>query len=155
MWYKIYRHTSPSGKSYIGITSEDTYTRFRKHLRKARFGSTTNFHKAIRKYGEDCWQSEILDAFYTEDKKEAYEKEQSWIDSEQPEYNMDCGFGWNITDRRGDKNPMYGKLSGNAHGVSIKGEIFLSLTLAAEHFSVNRGTISRWIKSREDCFKLN
>lgn len=109
MWYEIYRHTSPSGKSYIGITSEDSYTRFTKHLRKARFGSTTNFHKAIRKYGEDCWQSEILDAFYTEDKKEAYAKEQSWIDSEQPEYNMDCGFGWNITDRRGDKTQCMGK----------------------------------------------
>lgn len=155
MLYEIYKHTSPSGKSYVGITSENTHTRFKKHCRKARFGSTSNFHKAIRKYGEDCWKTEILDAFQAEKKKEAYAREQFWIDSENSEYNMDCGFGWNIADRKGENNPMYGKLSGNAHKVSVKGLEFNSVSLAAEHFSVNRGTINRWIKSREDCFKLS
>lgn len=155
MWYEIYRHTSPSGKAYIGITSEDTYTRFTKHLRKARFGSTTNFHKAIRKYGESYWQTEILDAFYSESKEEAYSREQSWIAAEKPEYNMDCGFGWNIADKRGCQNPMYGKISGNAHSVSIQGVEFDSVTLAAKYHCVNRGTILRWIKTRKDCFKLN
>jgi len=155
MQYIIYKYTSPSGKSYIGITSEGLRTRWTKHCRKARFGSTTNFHKAIRKYGEKCWDVKILESFSTEDKKSAYAKEQWWIDNESSEYNMDCGFGWNIADRSGSNNPMYGKLSGNAHKVSIKGLIFKSITLASEYYNVNRGTITQWIKSKENCLKLS
>lgn len=153
MWYEIYRHISPSGKSYIGITSEDYYTRWTKHCRKARFGSNTNFHKALRKYGEMNWTHEILDVFYSEDKKFAYYIEQLWINYFCPEYNMDK-FGWNITDRRGSKNPMYGKVSGNANKCSIKGISFDSVSNAAEYFSVNRATVSRWIKTLDDCFKF-
>lgn len=155
MWYEIYRHISPSGKSYIGITSEDSYTRWTNHCRRARFGSNTNFHKAIRKYGEygDTWIHEVLDVFYSEDKKFAYSIEQLWITYFCPKYNMDK-FGWNITDRRGMNNPMYGKVSGNANQCSVKGIIFESVSKAAEYFSVNRATISKWIKTQEDCFKL-
>lgn len=152
MWYEIYVHVSPSGKKYVGITSEDSYTRWTKHCRKARFGSNTNFHKAIRKYGESNWSHDILDTFFTTDKKYAYSKEQGWINKISPEYNMECA--WNIVDRRGDKNPMFGKISGNANPCSIEGTTFDSVTQAATKLGVNRATIQRWIKSKRSCFML-
>lgn len=157
MEYTIYKHISPSKKFYIGITSEGMKKRWLKHCRKARFNSTTNFHKAIRKYGEINWQHEILCVFRTNDKKYAYQIEQSYIDmydALKKGYNMDLGYGWNIVDRRGFLNPMYGRISGNAHKCSIKGKVFPSISNAANRLNVNRNTIAKWICKREDCFKF-
>lgn len=55
--YVLYRHTSPSGKSYIGITKDYT-ERTKSHQRAD--GSAPKFHNAVRKYGWDAFTHEIL-----------------------------------------------------------------------------------------------
>ena len=61
MDYIIYKLTNKiNNKFYIGITSETLNHRWKGHCRKARFGSTSNLHQAIRKYGEENWSKEIL-----------------------------------------------------------------------------------------------
>jgi group I intron endonuclease len=59
--FLIYKHTSPSGKSYIGLTSKTINERFAGHCVQAFSQDAQNhFHQAIRKYGRDAFESEIL-----------------------------------------------------------------------------------------------
>ena len=55
--YCVYRHTSPSGKVYIGITSQDPARRWQNG-----FGYRLNdyFFRAIVKYGWDSFGHEVL-----------------------------------------------------------------------------------------------
>lgn len=62
--YVLYRHTSPSGKAYIGITKDYT-ARCKSHQRCD--GSAPKFHNAIRKYGWDAFTHEILLEGLTQD----------------------------------------------------------------------------------------
>ncbi len=48
-----------NGKAYVGITL-DLHKRKQKHLSDARKGSTTAFHRAIRKYGEHSFQWRVV-----------------------------------------------------------------------------------------------
>ena len=61
--YCLYRHTSPSGKAYIGITNDYT-RRCTEHQRCD--GSSPKFHRAIKKYGWDNFTHEILACDLTE-----------------------------------------------------------------------------------------
>lgn len=56
----IYKLTSPSGKSYIGKTQSILSDRISKHISSAKAGSNYTIHKAIRKYGFDKFDVEIL-----------------------------------------------------------------------------------------------
>ena len=60
---------------------------------------------------------------------------------------MEIGFGWNITDRRVDKNPMFGKISGNAKPIIVRGKEYISATVAAETLGLSPKTISQWERS--------
>lgn len=57
--YIIYSYQSPSGKYYIGKTSNEV-KRKATHLRQAMLGSEKVFHKAIRKYGIDKFKYVVL-----------------------------------------------------------------------------------------------
>jgi len=60
MEYLIYKHTSPSGKLYIGYTSDTIDERWRIHLRDSK-NKEWKFSKALRKYpNENQWKHEIL-----------------------------------------------------------------------------------------------
>ena len=156
MFYIIYKITNTkNNKMYIGITSESLQHRFNGHVRKANIGSTSNFHKAIRKYGKESFLKEILYFFESEDKKYAYSVEQDYINkynSVKLGYNMDK-FGWNISDKRGKNNPMYGKISGNAKKVSIDGTIYISCTEAGKILGKSPKTISSWVLNKKDKYK--
>ena len=160
MFYIIYKLTNKqNGKFYIGITSEGLQHRFRGHVRKSRFNPTSNLHQAIAKHGEDNFSKEILHSFETEDKKYAYSVEQEFISKYNAVtlgYNMDIGFGWACADRAGENNPMFGKVSGNAHKVVIHGEEYSSITAAGKALNKNRATISRWIADpkKPDCYEV-
>ena len=158
MFYTIYKVTNKkNSKFYIGITSEGLQHRFRGHVRRSRFNPASNFYKALAKYGEDMFSKEILHSFEEEDKKKAYSIEQSFIsnlNAVKKGYNMDM-FPWNYSGKSGENNPMFGKLSGNAHSVSINGTEFNSLTEAAKILKVNRATILRWIKSDKNQIVIN
>lgn len=160
MFYIIYKLTNKhNGKFYIGITSEGLQHRFRGHVRKSRFKPSSNLHQAIAKYGEAAFSKEILYSFETEDKKYAYSVEQEYItkfDAVAKGYNMDIGYGWACSDKTGENNPMFGKVSGNAHKVVIQGEEYASILAAAKALGKNRATIARWIKDskKPDCFTV-
>jgi len=56
----IYKHTSPSGKSYIGQSINTMEERLRSHISHTKAGNKSRFSDAIRKYGIENFTSEIL-----------------------------------------------------------------------------------------------
>ena len=93
MKFKIYKHTSPSGKSYIGQTKDSVESRFwAGHVKHSNLNSPFRFHQAIRKYGPATFTTEILHECDTLD--EALESEIKFI----KEYNtQDYKHGYNMT----------------------------------------------------------
>jgi len=160
MFYSIYKLTNKhNGKFYIGITSKGLQHRFNGHLRKSKFNPSSNLHQALAKYGEESFEKETIHSFESNDKKQAYSIEQEYItkyDAVAKGYDMDIGYGWACANREGSNNPMWGKISGNAHKVIIKDIEYPSISKAAELLSVNRSTVDRWINNpnKPDCFKV-
>jgi len=74
----VYKATSPSGKIYIGITSNPLKNRIKEH-KKDSVNQNLNrpFHKAIRKYGIDNIKFEVIDKARSWDK--LCLREQYWI----------------------------------------------------------------------------
>lgn len=96
--YIVYKHTSPSGKVYIGITKKNPIDRW-----AGGFGyeHQSYFFKAIVKYG---WLNISHEILYTDlTKKEAEEKEIELIDKYK---SSDYNYGYNID------------LGGNLHKLS-------------------------------------
>lgn len=89
--YCVYKHTSPHGKVYIGITCQLPCQRW---ARGQGYRNNWHFYNAIKKYGWDNFQHEILFAELTQE--EAAQKEIELIaqyDSANEEhgYNRDYG----------------------------------------------------------------
>lgn len=96
--YCVYRHTSPEGKVYIGITGRDPIKRWA-HGRGYKLNK--HFSRAITKYGWDSFTHEILFSGLT--KNEACEKEIEMIvyhKSNNPK------FGYNLSS--GGESPTAG-----------------------------------------------
>lgn len=121
--YIVYKHTSPSGKIYIGITSQLPNRRWRNGKG---YKEHTYFWNAIQKYGWDNIKHEIL--YRNLSKEEAESKEIELIalfDSNNIAhgYNMSLGgesgsYGYRFSKEQRDKmsirtkgenNPMFGK----------------------------------------------
>ncbi len=77
MPFVVYMHTSPSGKRYVGVTSQRGNSRWFKHVSDANRGSNTAFHRAIRKYGAKSFATEVLERMHTE--AGAKHAERLWI----------------------------------------------------------------------------
>ena len=91
--YKVYRHTSPSGKTYIGITRQDVKKRWENGRG---YKECPAFNKAIKKYGWDNIKHEILFKGLT--KEEAEQKEIELIakyKSNQKQYGYNIENGGN------------------------------------------------------------
>ena len=90
--YSVYKHTSPSGKVYIGITCQKPERRWRNgEGYKAKNGEQTAFYKAIMKYGWENIQHEIIASEIS--KNEACEMEIKLI----AEYNsQNSQYGYNV-----------------------------------------------------------
>lgn len=86
--YTIYRHTSPSGKSYIGQT---TNPKHREYLHKRSDNACPAFRKAIQKYGWDNFIHETLIICST--LEDANDKESHFINL----YNSLSPNGYNLT----------------------------------------------------------
>lgn len=161
--YYVYKHTSPSGKVYIGITQQEPEARWKNgfgYLRKNKHGRYTQpcMANAIVKYGWENFSHEILFEGLT--REEAKAKEIELI----AEYKSDNrSFGYNIehggdsvdkfsdeTKRKiseskiGPKNAMYGKPSPLRRPVRCieTGVIYCSMREASEKTGVNRICIS-------------
>lgn len=91
--YKVYRHISPSGKMYIGITRQDIKKRW---ANGRGYKDCPAFRKAIQKYGWDNIKHEILLENLT--KEEAEQKEIELIakyKSNQKQYGYNIENGGN------------------------------------------------------------
>lgn len=86
--WTVYKHTSPSGKVYIGITSRKPEIRW---ANGKGYGVNTYIRKAIDKYGWDNIDHKILFTGLTE--KEAKQKEIELIDQY---HSFDPNFGYNL-----------------------------------------------------------
>lgn len=87
--YIVYKHSTPSGKVYIGITKQEANKRWKNGLG---YSDCTAFNRAIKKYGWENIQHEILSSGLT--KEEACDEEKRLITlykSNNPEY------GYNLT----------------------------------------------------------
>lgn len=63
--FTVYTACSPSGKWYIGITSQSLNKRIQDHYAAAKRGSPYKFHKALRKYGEEMkWSQACTTHFF-------------------------------------------------------------------------------------------
>lgn len=69
--YKIYKHTSPSNKSYIGLTKN---LKKRKNQHTAKSSGCPAFYRAIQKYGWDNFTHEILMDNLSLEKANEYEQ---------------------------------------------------------------------------------
>lgn len=69
----IYKYTSPSGKVYIGQTARPVARRI-EHLCDANHKCSTIFHKAIKKYGWENFNYEVLRTVTCNSEKELSEK---------------------------------------------------------------------------------
>ena len=86
--YLLYKHTSPSGKSYIGITSNYSHRCYAHQHNKSRCPA---FFAAIQKYGWDNFTHDILASGLT--KADACVMEQQTI----IQYNSLAPNGYNLT----------------------------------------------------------
>jgi len=96
----IYKITNlVNGKVYIGQTTKSLEKRKCQHLKKARQGAQTHLYQAIRKYGEENFNFEIICRAF--DKETLNELETHYIelyDSIHSGYNMVDGGNNNIMD---------------------------------------------------------
>lgn len=66
MKYVIYRHTHrDSGRCYVGYTKYTMEQRWKGHVAVARYGSHYPLHQAIREYGSDAFDHQVIDAVET------------------------------------------------------------------------------------------
>lgn len=87
--YTVYKHTTPSGKIYIGITSKDVNKRW---LNGRGYAKNKHFWNAIQLYGWSNIKHEILETGLS--KEEACEKEKLYI----KRFNAcDGKHGYNLT----------------------------------------------------------
>ena len=89
--FTVYKHTTPSGKVYVGITSIEPGKRWRNGNGYSR---NEHFHKAIKKYGWECITHEIVVSGLT--REEASEEERRLIllyESHDPRKGYNLTFG--------------------------------------------------------------
>lgn len=87
--YKVYRHTTPSKKVYIGITQQQPAKRWQNG-----YGYVSNivFHRAIEKYGWDNIEHEIVFDGLTVDEAKSIE-----IELIAKHRSTDRKYGYNVT----------------------------------------------------------
>lgn len=127
--YKVYKHTSPSGKVYIGITGKSPEERW---FNGNGYSKQKLFYKAIQKYGWDNFKHEIL--FENLTKEEACQKEIELI-AEYKSNNSEFGYNQSLGGEIGsngyvftleDKAKMSQKAKGENNGFYGKHHTFIT-----------------------------
>lgn len=157
--YHVYKIINKvNGKIYIGGTSQSANDRLREHKYKARNGMESPLYRAIREYGEDCFDAEVIEDCYS--REELDNRERFWIanlGSTNPEIGYNSKAGGDIfyhTDltklkiSRLHKGKVSEKreaiLQYNSNGYFIKE--YPSLTEAAENNHITRSSLLRGLK---------
>lgn len=115
MSYIVYKHTSPSGKVYIGITCQKPEARWGRD--GAGYKHSPHFLEAIKKYGWNAFQHDILAEGLT--KKEACAMEVRLI-AEYGSANPDKGYNADLGGSTGPKHSAETKRRiGNANKARV------------------------------------
>lgn len=132
----IYKHTSPSGKSYIGMTSKLPESRW---LNGNGYNPTTKFGKAISKYGWNNFIHEIIETNILTI-EEAKAREQYWINFFDTFHN-----GYNSTEGGDSVAPdIIPKKKVICYETN---EVFDSTVAAGEAYNIEHTNISRACKT--------
>ena len=94
--YCLYRHTSPSGKTYIGITRREPKSRWGVNGSRYLRNQAYPFSRAILKYGWNNIKHEILFNDLTPEQKIAAEKQKEKMAANQ----SPIGFKLNEEDKK-------------------------------------------------------
>ena len=114
----IYKITNKqTGKLYIGQTVRDPKTRLYEHMNDKE--SNDYFHCAVRKYGADSFEYEVIDTASTQ--AELNQKEIYWIQYYNSYAKDDTSNGYN-THLGGDTNPMDSEVVKEKHHKSMRSE---------------------------------
>lgn len=170
--WKVYIHTTPNGKYYVGITSQSIAKRWGKG---SGYKKGQLFTKAIKKYGWDNIQHEVIAENLTE--HEAKKFEQTLIEklkSNNKKYGYNCTVGGdgtigfrhsdstkhyisNLNKGRscnnGSSNGMYGVPAPNRRKVECvnTGQVFGSIKLASLHIGVHPTSLSKPLAEKGYC----
>lgn len=87
--YEAYNKNN--GKVYIGLTTNTLDVRKSSHLRSAKAGSSTYFHKAIRKHGEDAFEWSVIGTTTTLEKLYKLERLIIGMHEFEQTYNVSLG----------------------------------------------------------------
>lgn len=120
----LYKLTFPNGKCYIGITKKTLEQRVKRHISYARSGKDFLISRAIRKYGEFSFTSEILDVGTWDEMKTA---EISAISMS----NANWVNGYNMT----------GGGEGGRLGVSLSDDVKLKISSSLKGRKVSESTL--------------
>lgn len=93
--YCVYKHTSPNGKCYIGLTKQDPKKRWQNGLG---YRKQDLFYRAICKYGWDNFTHEIVASGLTCEQAEKLERDlirENRSDDKRFGYNVECGGNLN------------------------------------------------------------
>lgn len=124
----VYKHTSPKGKVYIGITSKKPRERW---ANGNGYKSNPHFYRAIRKYGWQNFKHEILFENLTEEQANIIEQMQiNYYDSTNPRKGYNISIGGGAMTGRNHSSETKAKMSKKAKGRKIWCE---GLKLSDEH----------------------
>lgn len=116
--YKVYKHTTPNGKVYIGITANTPKRRWQSG---AGYKKQTYFYRAIKKYGWENIKHEILFSGLT--REEAENKEIELIEfykSNKKNYGYNIANGGNVNGKTAEETKI--KISNSLKGHIVTAE---------------------------------
>jgi group I intron endonuclease len=136
--YVVYKSTNKiNGDFYIGVSSQGLKSRKIGHLFDAKKGSDIRFHRAIRKYGEENFDWEVV--LSVSSKEEMFQNEIKLISELNPQYNCTSGGDGQychtdetkkkISDKKRGKKPTESTMAGLRKFLSERTDKHLVLPL--------------------------
>lgn len=138
--YKVYKHTSPNGKCYIGMTKQTLEKRSRNG---EGYNTQKRFYNAIKKYGWDNFEHEVLEDNLTHD--EACEREIYYIKLWK---SNQMKFGYNITSG-GDGCKDRGKALAQIKDGQVV-NVFKTIKEASKKFNMSDSSIGNYVLDKRN-----
>ena len=174
--YVVYKHTSPSGKVYIGITRLYPYEKRWRHGNG--YKSNKYFYSAIQKYEWNNFKHEIIENNLTKEQAENMEIELiAKYRSNDKDFGYNIESGGNAIGKVSDETKK--KMSDAKKGIKLSSEtkekmsenstiakkvfcdelIFKCINECAKYYNINNANIERWLQGKNkmplDFQKLN
>lgn len=146
--WKVYIHTFPNGKKYVGITKQDVTKRW--HVHGTGYKNQGIIWNAIQKYGWDNVTHEVV--IYGVTESEAISAETALIKQLK---TFDRRYGYNIIVETSVESFKQSNMSSRKKVICLNDmKIYESISQAAKYFGVRTSIISRnCLKQRNYAFK--